>query len=206
MAVLEHSGIGRDKEQAANMLYLLVHNAPRIVKPYLDSIVDVLMSKLTESEQNTGVITSVLEALGGVSEVGGLKMLQYAEKLLPLIVEMLDDSTSIHKREVVVRTLGQVVGSTGMVVEPYNRFPNLLTVLLNLMVTEPEHSVRKEVVRLLGLLGALDPYRHKLNLGKIGGQEAAGAVVLSMWEPSGDRYDRAGRVFLVKFYYSQSLS
>ena len=45
---------------------------------------------------------------------------------------------------------------------------------------------------MLGLLGALDPYRHKLNLGKIGGAEAAGAVVLSMWEPSGDRYDRAG--------------
>ena len=48
------------------------------------------------------------------------------------------------------------------------------------------------MIRLLGLLGALDPYRHKLNLGKIGGAEAAGAVVLSMWEPSGDRYDRAG--------------
>lgn len=69
MAVLEHSGIGRDKEQAATMLYLLVHNAPRIVKPYLDSIVDVLMSKLDEPVQNVGVQTSVLEALGGVAEV-----------------------------------------------------------------------------------------------------------------------------------------
>lgn len=69
MAVLEHSGIGRDKELAANMLYLLVHNAPRIVKPYMDSIVDVLMSKLKEPDQITGVLTSVLEALGGVAEV-----------------------------------------------------------------------------------------------------------------------------------------
>lgn len=72
-------------------------------------------------------------------------MLKYAEDLLPIIVEMLEDSTSTHKREVVVRTLGQVVASTGLVIEPYMKFPNLLTVLLNLLVTEPEHCVRKEV-------------------------------------------------------------
>ena len=51
------------------MLYLLVHNAPRIIKPYLDAIVDALMSKLKETDQNTAVMTAVLEALGGVCEV-----------------------------------------------------------------------------------------------------------------------------------------
>jgi len=44
-----------------------------------------------------------------------------------------------------------------------------------------------QVIRLLGLLGALDPYKHKLN-----GMESAGAVVLSMWEPGGERSDGAG--------------
>lgn len=53
-------------------------------------------------------------------------------------------------------------------------------------------AVDLQVIRLLGLLGALDPYRHKLNLGTIGGVEAAGAVVLSMWEPGAERSDRAG--------------
>ena len=51
------------------MIYLLVHNAPRIIKPYLDAIVDVLMSKLKEPDQNMGVLTATLEALGGVAEV-----------------------------------------------------------------------------------------------------------------------------------------
>lgn len=72
-------------------------------------------------------------------------MLKYADDLLTIIVGMLDDSTCPHKREVVLHTLGQVVASTGLVVEPYNRFPNLLTMLLDLLCTEPEHSVRKEV-------------------------------------------------------------
>lgn len=72
-------------------------------------------------------------------------MLKYANDLLEIIVAMLEDSTLTHKREVVVRTLGQVVASTGLVVEPYNKFPNLLKVLLDLLVHDPEQSVRKEV-------------------------------------------------------------
>ena len=59
------------------MIYLLVHNAPRIIKPYMDAIVDVLMSKLKESDQNVGVQTAVLEALGGVAEVRATNSLDF---------------------------------------------------------------------------------------------------------------------------------
>lgn len=72
-------------------------------------------------------------------------MIKYVDSLLTVIEGMLEDSSSSHKQEVVVRTLGQIVASTGMVVEPYNRFPNLLMILLNMLITEPEHCVRKEV-------------------------------------------------------------
>lgn len=82
-------------------------------------------------------------------QVGGQKMLKYADDLLTIIEGMLEDSSSAHKQEVVVRTLGQVVASTGLVVEPYNRFPNLLMILLNMLVTEPEQIVRKEVSKKL---------------------------------------------------------
>jgi len=67
-------------------------------------------------------------------------MLKYADELLKVI-----ESSSAHKQEVVIRTMGQVVASTGLVVEPYNKFPNLLMILLNMLVVEPEYSVRKEV-------------------------------------------------------------
>ena len=72
-------------------------------------------------------------------------MLKYAGDLLEIIVGMLEESTPAHKREIVVRTLGQVVASTGLVIEPYSKFPNLLKLLLDLLVTDPEQSVRKEV-------------------------------------------------------------
>ena len=45
-------------------------------------------------------------------------------------------------------------------IEPYHKYPNLLDILFNFLKTEHATDVRREVVRVLGLLGALDPYKH----------------------------------------------
>lgn len=38
---------------------------------------------------------------------------------------------------------------------------------MNFLKTEQQPVVRRETIRVLGLLGALDPYKHKMNLGQI---------------------------------------
>lgn len=47
------------------------------------------------------------------------------------------------------------------------QYPSLLDVLMNFLKTEQQPVVRRETIRVLGLLGALDPYKHKMNLGQI---------------------------------------
>ena len=39
---LEHSGLGRNKEQAARMLGHLVSRAPRLIRPYMEPILKVM--------------------------------------------------------------------------------------------------------------------------------------------------------------------
>lgn len=46
--------------------------------------------------------------------------------------------------QVALWTLGQLVESTGSVVEPYSKYPNLLDVLLNFLKTEQSISIRRE--------------------------------------------------------------
>ena len=72
-------------------------------------------------------------------------MSKWIDQLLPLIMDMLQDSSSLQKREVALCTLGHLVESTGIVVEPYSRYPTLLDVLLNFLKTEQSHSIRREV-------------------------------------------------------------
>ena len=65
----------------------------------------------------------------------------------------------------------QVVESTGLVMSPYLEYPQLLSVLLR-MLNEGEGSqhVRREVLKVLGIIGALDPHTHKTNQADLQGE------------------------------------
>jgi len=72
------------------------------------------------------------------------------------------DQSSAAKRESALSTLGKLVTSTGYVIDPYVQYPNLLVILTNFLKTEQQTSIRRETVKVLGILGALDPYKHKV--------------------------------------------
>ncbi|KAK4731492.1 hypothetical protein R3W88_024480 [Solanum pinnatisectum] len=90
-------------------------------------------------------------------------MRQYISELVPLVVEALLDGAAVTKYEVAVSTLGQVVQSTGYVITPYNEYPQLLGFLLKLLNGELAWSTRREILKVLGIMGALDPHVHKRN-------------------------------------------
>nr|ALE20544.1 mTOR [Leptinotarsa decemlineata] len=166
---LEYSGIGRNKEQGARMLDHLVVSAPRLIRPYMEPILKVLVPKLKEPEPNPGVILSVLLTIGDLAEItgGDSELQQWMHELMQILLEILSDASAPDKRAAALCTLGQLVGATGHVVRPYNQYPVLLDVLINFLKTEQQPSIRRETIRVLGLLGALDPYKHKMHRGQV---------------------------------------
>jgi FKBP12-rapamycin complex-associated protein len=166
---MEHSGSGRNKEQGARMLDHLVVSAPRMIRPYMEPILKVLVPKLRDPEPNPGVVLSVLLTVGDLAEVssGGTELQEWMQELMVILLEMLGDTSAPEKRAAALCTLGQLVGVTGHIIEPYTQYPMLLDVLLNFLKTEQQSYVRRESIRVLGLLGALDPYKHKVNRGEI---------------------------------------
>ncbi|KAL0486430.1 phosphatidylinositol kinase-related protein kinase TOR [Acrasis kona] len=156
---LEFSEDPTNKEESARMLGHLITSAPRLIKPYVSSILKVLKKRI--NDPNPNVSTFVLDTTGKLSVVGGNAILPFLDELLPLVMETLQDQSSSSKRGVAVRTLGQLVESTGYVIEPYLKYPNLLNILLGALKAEEEWNTRKEVIKVLGILGAIDPYKHK---------------------------------------------
>eukprot|EP00850_Spirogloea_muscicola_P011604 SM000072S21238 [mRNA] locus=s72:583526:601430:+ [translate_table: standard] len=170
---LEHSTDNKHREESARLLGDLIRACTRLVQPYISPILKVLVAKLREgSASSTGgsgsgtssVVASILATIGDLARVGGRAMRPYLGQLMPLIVEALQDGGAIGKREIAVTTLGLVVESTGYVVAPYSDYPQLLALLLRLLNGELAWSTRREVLKVLGIMGALDPHVHKRNL------------------------------------------
>ncbi|XP_015781821.1 serine/threonine-protein kinase mTOR [Tetranychus urticae] len=193
---LEFSGVKRNKERSSKMLGHLIANAPRLIRPYTQSIITIFLSKLREPEQYSSVVISVLSAIGAQCQVSGIEMRIWIDELFPIILDFVQDSSSIPKREVGLWTLGHLVDSTGYVVEPYWKYPNLLDILLNFLKTEQSPATRREVIRVLGLLGAIDPYKLKVNLGMI---DQAGDTLIFVADSSQEMQELSASEMLVNF-------
>ncbi|XP_027362305.1 serine/threonine-protein kinase TOR isoform X2 [Abrus precatorius] len=163
LTYLEQSADSKCKEESAKLIGCLIRNCERLILPYIAPIHKALVARLIDVNANTGIISGVLVTVGDLARVGGFAMRQYIPELMPLIVEALLDGAAVSKREVAVATLGQVVQSTGYVITPYNEYPQLLGLLLKLLNGELVWSTRREVLKVLGIMGALDPHLHKRN-------------------------------------------
>lgn len=100
--------------------------------------------------------------LGELASVGGEDVLPHVPALMDVIIARLSDP-AIVKRDAALHTLGQVCSNTGYVITPLVDYPQLLPVLSRILRAETSQSVRREVIKVLGLLGALDPYRRKVS-------------------------------------------
>lgn len=185
---LEYSGMGRNKEQAARMLGHLVATSPKLIRSYREPVLKALIPKLKDPDPNPGVVVNILVTLGDLAQVAGVEMQPTVPELLTILLEMLNDSGVPLLRGFALWTLGQLVENTGCVIAPYQRYPMLLDTLLMFLKTEQQHFVRRGTIRVLGLLGALDPYKHKMHLGQIDVEGSATALV-SMTDPKSEIED-----------------
>ncbi|KAI1076860.1 FAT-domain-containing protein [Whalleya microplaca] len=157
---LEFSDVARNKEESAKLLSHLVQNAQGLIKPYVEPMISVLLPKA--NDPNHAVAATILKAIGELATVGGEDMLPYKDRLMPIIIDALKDQASVVKREAALHTLGQLASNSGYVIDPYLEYPQLLELLQNIIRAEPQRGpLRQETIKLMGILGALDPYRHQ---------------------------------------------
>lgn len=156
---LGFANTARQKEETAQLISLFVSNATKLIRSYVDPMVTALLPKSTDT--NPGVAAVTLKAVGELANVGGREMRRYLPQIMPIILDSLQDLSSHTKREAALKTLGQLAGNSGYVIEPYVEYPHLLDVLINIIKTEPTGALRKETIKLVGVLGALDPYKYQ---------------------------------------------
>ncbi|KAH7427560.1 hypothetical protein KP509_10G049200 [Ceratopteris richardii] len=214
---LEQSPDSKKREESAQLLGCLIRSCERLILPYIGPVHKVLLAKLQDasgSSANNGVVTEVLATVGELARVGGYAMREHLGKLMPLIRDVLLDSSATIKREVAVSTLGQLIQSTGYVVTPYKDYPELLGLLLRLLNGDLAWPMRGGVLKVLGIIGALDPHVHKRNQLRLqGGLGEADHVVVSdvsqqmhsMEDPFSEVWPSGGLFITSEDYFSTVL-
>ncbi|KAH3666740.1 hypothetical protein OGAPHI_003189 [Ogataea philodendri] len=160
LTTLEYGGHNsRKKEDTALLLSVFISHTGDLTKPYLKPIMDVLLPR--SMDPGSPVASAAIAAIGEMSVVAGEEMTPFISQLMPVLMETFQDQSMSFKRDAALKTLGQVAGSSGYVIQPLLDYPQLLGLLVNIMKSETSISIRRETVRLVGILGALDPYKHR---------------------------------------------
>ena len=206
---LEFSG-DNIKEESATLLGHLINSSKQLIKPYSKQILKALLDKLSDS--NTRVASAVLQTTGELSMVAGSEVEKHLPQLLPIVIASLQDKSSTRKRHIALRALGHFIESTGYAIKPLHQYPKLMDILLTMIKTERIDSIREELFRVLGILGALDPFQYKLihqratRLISDGSSESS-LDILNSLSPSTEEYcSTAAIIALMKILGDSSLS
>ena len=99
---LEHSGASRNKEHAARLLTAMVFSAPKFIQAYAEPLIRTLLPKLSSEPvvETTSVLVAVTACVGELAQVAGPALQQHVPTLFPLILNMMQDTSNMKKREV----------------------------------------------------------------------------------------------------------
>lgn len=112
------------------------------------------------------VAANIMDCIGELSVAAAEDAMAYVPGLMKIILAQLNEPIPA-KRDAALRALGQVCFSTGYVIDPIVDHPELLPTLRRILRSENSSSVRREVLRVLGIIGAIDPYRRRVSLKSI---------------------------------------
>ncbi|KAJ3138476.1 phosphatidylinositol kinase- protein kinase tor1 [Physocladia obscura] len=156
---IQYSGVSTQTEESAQLLAGLITSAHHLVTPYASSILKVLLPKAKDPNQS--ISSKIITAICELSKFAHSVFLPYADEIMGILIEAIRDQANIVKREAALKTLGRFATNIGMVVEPYEKHPDLLVLLMEKSKSEQKSSLRREAANSIGFLGALDPFRVK---------------------------------------------
>lgn len=168
---LLYSGTGKNKEICSKILCQLIENAPRVTRPYSQMMMNSFLSVLRNNHGpncNNNILIAILNVISSLAQVSNVEIKMHFDQLYPILFEIIQDATySAKKKEVALSCIGKLIDSAGFEFCNYSAYNDLFECLLNLFKIEQTPSMRSEIIRVLGMLGTVDPYKHQLNVGLI---------------------------------------
>ena len=151
----------RGMEESMHLLTIIfkARGLRRVVSFFISPLIDALP---VDKHISPRLSSASLEAVGDLAYLSGDALRPWLDKIIPLVLGVMKDKSSTSKQQTSLRTLGQISSATGYVIKPYLDFPDLLSNATDILpaTKHAPWALRREVIKTLGILGALDPDRY----------------------------------------------
>ncbi|KAI9470354.1 armadillo-type protein [Coemansia mojavensis] len=173
---LEFARSNREREECIQLLMVLVRAAENWVRPYVGDIFRKILPRIDDAPAQ--LASKLLNTVAELARVGGSDLVDHLDQLLASIMHALGDTSNSAKRMSALKALNSCASFCGMVIEPYVEYPQLFSILAEILKSSQSDSeMRLEVMRTMGALGAIDPHRFK---------DAAGVTTFNSERPKAE--------------------
>lgn len=162
-------------EEAAIIISEIVKFNPVLIRTIVDPLLRALSPRLLDANATTA--TAVITTLTRLVSVNPAAFGKHALSLINSAAKILNDQSSSKRRLAALSFLSSLLRNVRACV-PFERLAELLLEAAELLKIELVRPVRNEAIKLMGVIGALDPYKlrsREMELKLSGGEMLAGA-------------------------------
>ena len=146
----------KDVIQNLKLLSCFINNAPFLLTSQRDLIFKFLLNSLQNQKTTQTVTTEIFATLSSLICIAKSSTIKHFDQLIQLVLASFEDMGSTRKRIEVIKCLSNAVRISGFVVFVNYKYVSLNDLIFLLFQLEANPEARSELMRLMGVLGALD--------------------------------------------------
>lgn len=156
--VINLKSFEKEKEVLHNLSLLkcFIHHAPFLLRNQTDMIFKFLLETLDNGMSTQKVSAEVFSTLSSLVTISKTTTIKYFDGLMKVTLESFKDMAFNLKRIEAIKCFCQALHTSGLVVFVNYKYIGLMDTIFNMFQFEANVDARYELMRLMGVLGALD--------------------------------------------------
>lgn len=139
-----------------SLLKCFIHHAPFLLKNQTDMIFKFLLDTLQNRKTTQKVSAEVFSTLSGLATISRTTTIKYFDQLMQVTLDSFEDMAFNLKRIEAIKCFSHALQTSGLVVFVNYKYIGLMDTIFSMFQYEANIEARYELMRLMGVLGALD--------------------------------------------------
>lgn len=144
------------REESAKLLYIILSWDEKFVIPYAGALLENIIPKIEDKQISFS--ESMLNCIGRLAFIKPECIIRKLDSLLNTLNRLIQDQSSTIRRKAALSALSLILKKVDREHVPRDMFSKILLNSVSIIKNELDHSVRREAIRLMGVVGAIDPY------------------------------------------------